>query len=698
MALIEQDGNPNKVLQATDFTTQGELKTAEDTTALVVGCAVAAESWIQSKQWNLMWRDSDILFQAPRPLSVFENTMSLEPNVQRFTVAKVVNSVVPQLYKGLFFEDPPMVLRPRPGTSQKITDEKTTVMAVLLDRCQFKREIKWGLEQLAHLGTGIWKWGVQRVEHRVPRRLVDQIKTADTAGGKPDIIHSDAPPKIEWDTKVCYEPFFESRPIGNVLVDPSLKVGDIREAGYVIDVRYLDFYELKDLKDANVDQDGKALPGWTWGEYFSDAKLKELWIPPVEAMETPSNLRTDQTNTTVGVVHHGEQDVIVTSADPLAKKLEVLEYVDRRRKITVVNRRRTIFKDVNEFKKINYLSANWWNRPKAFYGMGIGLTVGQNQRVDQGVINSILKILSFGVNPVYLRARDSNSPTQMIRTSIGKIISVDGSVEDAFKILEQPKVPAETWAALQNSEANTESTTGADQALVQGSSAGPRNGMGRSATGANNLAQASATRLDGPLDGLIDQVFLPFLYILDELIYQYISDKEIVDILGEELGKDYIAQVDMKAYHEGKVIFEVLAGASLAAKKTMAQSLTLISQYLGNPQFLEYLADLGYYVDQLTLLDMWMMASEWKDRQDLIKPLTPDMEKRRAQKLQQQQQGPMQTQMALNDQKAQLKSQQADQDTAGRIKRDLVRYATEASARSEETEGEPSGQGFGDAE
>ena len=80
-------------------------------------------------------------------------------------------------------------------------------------------------------------------------------------------------------------------------------------------------------------------------------------------------------------------------------------------------------------------------------------------------------------------------------------------------------MPAETWAALQNSEANTESTTGADQALVQGSTAGPRNGMGRSATGANTLAQASATRLDGPLDNFIDQVFAPWLYILDELIY-----------------------------------------------------------------------------------------------------------------------------------------------------------------------------------
>ena len=695
MALLSQDDNPHKVLVAEDFTSAGETKTIGDDLALVVGCAVIDEAWIQSKQWNLMWRDSDILFQAPRPLTVFENTYIAEPNVQRFTVAKVVNSVVPQLYKGLFFEDPPMLLRPMPGTAQKIVDEKSAVMSSLLNTCQFKREVKWGLEQLCHLGTGIWKWGIRRIEKKIPKRVVNKVNTADSAGGT-ETVHSDAPPTIEYTTKVYYEPYFESRPIGNVLIDASLKVSDIREAGHVIDVRFLNFYELRDLKNANVDQEGKQLPGWTWDEYFSDAKLKELWVPPVEASMTPSNLRTDQTNTTVGVVHHGEQDQIQTSADPLARKLEILEYVDRQRKIIVVNRKKTIFSKDNELKCINFLSANWWNRPKAFYGMGIGLTVGQNQRVDQGAINSILKILSFGVNPVYLRARDSNSPTQMIRTSIGKIISVDGEVEKAYKLLEQPHVPSDIWAALQNSEASTESTTGADQTLVQGSSAGPRAGIGRSATGAGAMAQASATRLDGPLDNFIDQVFIPWLYILDELIFNYISDAQIVDILGDELGKEYLDQIDMNEYHSGKVVFEVLAGSSLSAKRVMTQSLTLLTQFMQNPEFNEYLADMGLYIDWKQVFDMYMMASEWKDGRDIVKPLTPQMEARRQAKIQQQQQGPMQTQMALNTQKAQQKAQIQQQQSDNRLKGDLMRFAVEHSAESEETEGQPGAAGWGD--
>ncbi len=696
MALLEKDGNPHKVLEGPDFTSEGELKTAEDVTALVVGCAEKAENWIANRQWNLLWRDADLLFQAPRPMSVYEGTYVLEPNVQRFTVAKVVNSVVPQLYKGLFFEDPPMVLRPRPGTSQETVDEKTVVMSYLLDACQFKREVKWGLESLAHLGTGIWKWGVERVSKDVPRRISTQV-SIDTGLGETEKISTDEAPKIEITKKHQNKPFFEFRRLGSVLVDPSLKVGDIREAGYVIDVRYMDFYELKDLKDANMDEDGKPLPGWTWDEYASDEKLKELWNPPVEGFETPGPLRSEVQSQVVGIVHHAEEENAVNSADPLAKKLEVLEFWDRKRKILVLNRRKSIFNDKNPlFGRIPFLSANWWNRPKAFYGMGIGLTVGQNQRVDQGTINAILKMLSFGVNPIYTRTRDSNAPTQMIRTGIGKILTVDGPASEAFHLLETPKVPAETWAALQNSESATESTTGADQALVQGSTAGPRAGIGRSGTGANLLGQASATRLDGPLDNFIDQVFTPFLYILDELVFYFMSDQEIEDILGEEKGKDYKA--NLQDYHDGKIEFEVLASSSLAAKRTMAQSLTLITQFMQNPGFNEYLADMGQYIDWKTVFDMWLMASEWKDSQDIIKPLTPEMEQRRMQKMQMQQQGPMQTQMALNSQKAQQKMDLENQRSDNRVKNDLIRYATEKSAESEVAEGVPGATGFGDIE
>ena len=71
--------------------------------------------------------------------------------------------------------------------------------------------------------------------------------------------------------------------------------------------------------------------------------------------------------------------------------------------------------------------------------MGLGLMVGQNQRVDQGTINAILKILSYGVNPIYLRDRNDNAPTQTSRTGFGKILAVTDT-EKSYRLLESPKV------------------------------------------------------------------------------------------------------------------------------------------------------------------------------------------------------------------------------------------------------------------
>jgi len=694
MALLtENSGNPFRTLDPQDYKSDGQLKTLGAELALVVGSAAKSEAFIQDKQWSLLWRDADLLFQSPRPMTVFENTYILEPNVSRFTVAKVVNSIVPQLYKGLFYQDPPMIIRPRPGTSQEITDAKTFLFSSVLDSANFKEETKIGLEQMAHLGTGIWKWGI-RYEEIITRKRVATVSkiTAGPVGAQETaLLPTDSLPSIQTSTRIAPRVYFESREVSKVLIDPHTPVGDIRKSSYVIDIRYMDFYEMKILRDAikELPEGHPEKEGWDLPQ--TDSELMSWWMPPVE--DTPV-LSTDQATYSEGVVHHSEKLQVNTSPDLLFKKLEVLEYWDKRKQVHVVARKKVIKSGKNPYGVTPFLSANWWNRPKAFYGMGLGLIVGQNQRVDQGTINAILKILSFGVNPIYLRKRDSNTPTQMIGTGIGKILTVDTEVDKSYKLLDMPKVPAEVWSALAESEKATESSSGADQTLVQGSTAGPRTSMGRTAGGAAQLGAASATRLDGPLDNFIEQVFKPFLYILDMLIFTYFSDYEIFTILGEEVGKDF--EMDFQQYHDAVFTYEVLAGASLAAKRTMSQSMTLIEQIFTNPNIQEMLADINQeYVDIKVILKMWMEASEWKNVQDIIKPMTEQMKQRRqAQSQAAQQNSKFSQQSQLLNQKAQLTAAQKQQDAQDRFQRDIVVKALLNNGESESSEGQPNTTGL----
>lgn len=695
MALIEKDGiATGGSLQPADYGKDGDLTSKSAELTLVVGAAKLAEEWIANKQWALLWRDADLLYQSPRPMTIYENTYVLEPNVQRFTVAKVCNAVVPQLYKGLFYADPPMLLRPRPGTTQDVVDGKTALFSYLLDECKFKTETKWGLEQMACLGTGIWKWGItyKKVVTTKREATVTNIQSGPDGALTNTKLPTDDLPKITKHERVVPRPFFESRPLSHVLVDPKCPVGDIRQADFVADVRYLTFYELDTIREAlsELPDDHPDKKGWNLPK--TSEELKQWWMPPTDG--GPQLLSSEGATYIDGAVYHAQKVNIEVSPDVLFAKKEILEYWDRNRKIMVLDRKKVIFSGENPFGVIPFLSANWWNRPKAFYGMGLGLIVGQNQRVDQGTINAILKILSFGVNPIYLRKRDTNNPTQMIRTGLGKILTVDTEVEKAYKLMETPKVPGDIWNALKESETATESASGADQALVQGSTAGPRTSMGRTAGGASLLAGASATRLDGPLDNFIEQVFKPFLYILDDLIMRYISDAEIVTVLGDEMGKDY--EVDLDAFHKARIEYEVLAGSSLAAKRTMAQSLTLITQIFENPAIQQNLAEInGEYIDFKPIVSMWMEASEWKNKNDIIKPLTPEMKaKQQAQSQAAQAQSKAAVTAQSNQQKFEQKSQLEDQATDNRIRRDIIREAFRDNGMSEATEGTPASGGL----
>jgi hypothetical protein len=696
VAAPEPSGNPFEKLTVNSTGSNGLMVTDALDLALVVQSAGQAEKYIQAKQWALLWRDADLLYQSPRPMTVYENTYIIEPNVQRFTVAKVCNAIIPQLYKGLFYDDPPMLMRPRPGTSQVVIDAKQNLFSFILEDSQFKTQTKWGLEQMALLGTGIWKWGYDWKEIITFKRKAAQLQLS---GGDPSgqevtaSIPTDEPPKIVRDAKTLPMPTFEWRPIDKVLVDPHLQVSDIRKASWAIDVRYWDWYQFNDMRTAietakKNGEKGSAIDGWN---FFTEASIKALWDKPIASVSTA----VDQATYVKGVVHHSEDVNVATSPDPLRTKLEVLEYWDKGRKILVLDRKYVIFTGENEFKKIPFLSSNWWNRPKAFYGMGLGLIVGQNQRVDQGTINAILKILSFGVNPIYLRNREDNAPTQMLRTGLGKIMSVT-DVEKSYRLLEQPKIDGNLWQALSESEKATESASGADQMLVQGSSAGPRTSMGRTSGGANILAGASATRLDGPLDNFIEQVFKPFLGIIDMLVFNVMSDAAILHILGKEMGQAVLQKLNLEEFHNAQIEYEVLAGASLAAKRTMAQSMVMLTQILDNPQIQQSLADINEeYIDFKPIIKMWLEASEWKNGNDIIKPMTQAMkDKRNANSKAAQMQAQMQMKQQSEQQKFTQKQILEDQASDNRIKRDITREAAKASGMSQTVEGVPSQAGL----
>jgi hypothetical protein len=75
--LLESDSPQTGAdLTPKDYNIQGDLTNKSAEVQLVLGAVSKAELFIQNKQYALLWRDADLLFQSPRPISVHENTLT----------------------------------------------------------------------------------------------------------------------------------------------------------------------------------------------------------------------------------------------------------------------------------------------------------------------------------------------------------------------------------------------------------------------------------------------------------------------------------------------------------------------------------------------------------------------------------------------------------------------------------------------
>src|SRR5258708_38348193 len=91
---------------------------------LVIDDTTAADNYINIQQWANGWTLADLLYQSPETQSAFDGGGPGQASVPKFMVSNHISSIVPKVMGGLFYEDPPFLLRPRPATTQEVVRAK----------------------------------------------------------------------------------------------------------------------------------------------------------------------------------------------------------------------------------------------------------------------------------------------------------------------------------------------------------------------------------------------------------------------------------------------------------------------------------------------------------------------------------------------------------------------------------------------
>lgn len=687
---------PSAEITEDSFTedTESHLLLLKDQAAvkLVLDDTANAENFINILQWASAWTLADTLYQSPATLSAFDGGNVAQANVPKFLLSNHISSIVPKLHQGIFYEDPPFLLRPRPGTSQEVIRAKTALFSFQLWDMRFEEEVEKTMDQMALLGTGIMKWGYTQRDIKEKRRIRKGDKsTVTTAGGPVDVSTPDSEDfEVVYEDKTISRPWIKYCDIRTVLVDPGCRFGDIRQAGYVV---YRDYATYQDL-DALRETPGYDIP--------NEEDLKMLFMKGKDSTPGADNISMTIPEGMRGYIQHAVPRNYKTSANPLQNALEILERWDHERVIVILscnNHNILIRNEENPYRKIPFYSANWRNIPDCFYGQGLGILIGSEQLVEQGVTNLALDLLAYGLQPTAIRKKGFNTPTQITRWKLGGIIDVDDDVDKSFKFMTMPPVPGEAWQFIQHAQSSAATSSGSNEIVGQGGTLAGAHATGmRSGTGAAAVVNAQASRLDGPEGRFIRQIFLPWMYQMDELNNDMLPTKVMKEVLGEELGETFEQnKFDHIQFRNAKIEYEVLAGAHLGAKREMAQSIPFVMQLLNNPTYAQNVNDSGWIFDGIAIFKALSDFSGWKYSQPFLRKMTPQEKQAhdankpaaiQARQLQAQQQA----------QTAQFQHEETleDQKQLGKAGAEVMRQTVEKALTPMEVEGEPGNAGFGD--
>ena len=626
-----------------------------------------------------LWTVADQLLQSPWLSTYFFNPA--KANVPRYTLSNILDIVTTNQHKAIFFEETPFMLLPNPKIDEKVMWAKEAVISTQLREMEFDVECEKGLFQNAHLGTQVYKYGWMDSTKKVPvYKAKETPKSFSTPLGDKQV---DTPESDDFDLtyedEEVHRPWLKWRDVRYLVCAPTWKEGDIRKCPWVIDTDYVTFDDLDELRDT---------PGY---DIPAREDLEKLFFPPIVEQAQAGDITETRPIQMRAWLAHAEGREVNDSADPFAKKLRIIERWDKNKVIVSLQNSHgflLVRNEPHDFGSVPYLSSTWRPLPSCGYGQGLGQLVGPDQQVEKGVLCAYLDILAFVAKPSYVRQKPLNAVTQDIKVDLGTIISVEGPVSDAFKLLEQPKVDQSLVYAIEAAKSSAANTSGASELFGQGATVGAGRGTGtRSGTGANLVGQAQAGRLDGPLDRFIRQVFVPWLYIMDAMNSKRLPARALREILTDDLEHDY-GKFDHIAWRNAKVNYQILAGAHLGPRKQMAEFMPFLQQLVNTPPMMQAAQDAGLMFDFEVFINSWARLAGFPMQQSFFRPMT-DEEKQKAMQNSpaaiQQQKGQQASQ--LEAQKGQQKVQQISAESLGRAAEKTLQHLDESTLTPLATEG-----------
>jgi hypothetical protein len=596
----------------------------------------SSAAWLDTNSWLAEWQYVDYIYQSPTYDRDARGNTGRPARISRFNVAKNRNTMSTQIRRGVFADANPFVLEARGQLAGMKEEEQETylsaiteIFSVLSDRADAEYYMGIFIECQVLQGTAIANpgWEERKVLRRTRERVTQpaMIAMPDGTTKEVDTWESDTFKVVEEEVIESW-PSFEYRRLGTTFWDEGCRTPNRPElsAKFKIDV---DFVTVQDLQWMRKLECYKDIP--------NDEDLKRYFLQNQFGDAAPATQTANSMNTQSTVVMHAEGEHKQVSADPfLRPMMKIARWTEGRVTeilVPYIGRMKTIRNGPHDLgdHALGY-SGNWWNIDNSVYGMGVGRLNAGDQRMDQGVLNEVLKMIAFPMNaPILYDNSGGNSPTQNVVHGMGNFWGIDasksgGDVNKAMSWMKgYPEPPADAWKVYLLGKDGGEDLVGANSTTMQGNLGGPGSSAMRTAAGVQRVGSKADDNVADPINQ-VETVLERWLQFLWRMIQEQMPPKEIREILSDKFGEAVVKKIDPKTLLNAKFNIKILAGQKLAAKQQIAQLIPFLLQLVQQPQLLEYMHQKGWTINFLSIERIFLRMSELQGAQDIIVRLTPE--------------------------------------------------------------------------
>jgi len=592
-----------------------------------------AQQWLDNNSWLAEWQYVDYLYQSPNYDRDWRNSNNNQAaRISRFNILRNTNTMTTQVRRGIFGDDNFFLLEPRgklagEKNAQDYIDAITELLMILCDRADFQYNMELMIDCAGLQGTGIAVpgWEERTVIRETRKRKAQPVKVEMPVGGE-STVNTWESDQFEITKEEVTEswPFFEYRRLGTTLFDEKWRTPNRPEksAAYRIDINYVTLEDLRQMRE-EVD---------CYKDIPNDEDLIRYFLQnPYGDASTPSQT-AQAMNANTSTVLHAEGEERNTSENPFQKPMMLISQWTAENVIEMLvyeGRHKVIRNDNHDLDDYALgFAANWINIDNCGYGIGIGRINAGDQRMAQGILNEVLKMIAYPFNaPLLYNTAYGNEPTQNNIQGLGSYWGLNAPPgEDMRKVmtfLQRPEIPGEAFTIYQKiALEGGESVVGANATTMQGQLQGPGSSAMRTAAGVNRVGSKADENVSTPIQHF-EYVIERWLQFLWRMVVLYMPLKEIREILSDKFSADILDKIDTEILTNAKFSIKILAGQKLAAKAAIGQLIPFLLQIIQQPALSDAIHQIGKTIDYSVIEKLFIQASELNGRQDIFVDMTP---------------------------------------------------------------------------